>query len=78
METCRKIDPSRTTGCMAGTRIPYPFEDIIGPRYWRPLELKNLAENSVYSVPATSGLRSRMNTWQPQATDWAGSMNTGS
>jgi beta-galactosidase len=48
METCRKIDPSRPHWMYGGNQDSIPFEDIIGPRYWRPLELKNLAENRVY------------------------------
>ncbi len=48
METCRKIDPSRPSWMYGGNQDSIPFEDIIGPRYWRPLELKNLAENKVY------------------------------
>ena len=48
METCRQIDPSRPYWMYGGNQDSIPFEDIIGPRYWRPLELKNLAENRVY------------------------------
>lgn len=43
METCRKIDPARPYYMYGGNQDSIPFEDIIGPRYWRPLELKNLA-----------------------------------
>lgn len=48
METCRKIDPSRPYWMYGGNQDSIPFEDIIGPRYWRPLELKNLAEYNIY------------------------------
>ena len=50
METCRKIDISRPYWMYGGNQDSIPFEDIIGPRYWRPLELKNLAENKVYGA----------------------------
>lgn len=50
METCRKIDVSRPYYMYGGNQDSIPFEDIIGPRYWRPLELKNLAENKVYGA----------------------------
>jgi beta-galactosidase len=43
METCRKIDPARPYWMYGGNQDSIPSEDIIGPRYWRPLELKNLA-----------------------------------
>jgi beta-galactosidase len=48
MEVCRKIDPSRPHWMYGGNEFYIPFEDIVGPRYWRPLEIKNLAENKVY------------------------------
>lgn len=47
METCKKIDPSRPFWMYGGNRFYIPFEDIVGPRYWRPLELVNLAEDKV-------------------------------
>ena len=50
METCREIDISRPYWMYGGNQDSIPFEDIIGPRYWRPLELKNLAENKIYGV----------------------------
>lgn len=50
METCREIDKSRPYWMYGGNQDSIPFEDIIGPRYWQPLELKNLAENKVYGA----------------------------
>lgn len=47
METCKIIDPSRPNWMYGGNKFYIPFEDIIGPRYWRPLELVNLAEDKV-------------------------------
>jgi beta-galactosidase len=50
METCRKIDPSRPHWMYGGNKFYIPFEDIVGPRYWRPLEIKNLAEGKVTGI----------------------------
>lgn len=50
MVTCREIDKSRPYWMYGGNQDSIPFEDIIGPRYWQPLELKNLAENKVYGA----------------------------
>ena len=47
MEEGRKIDPSRPGFMYGGNTFHIPFEDIVGPRYWRPLEIKNLAEGKV-------------------------------
>ena len=47
MEEGRKIDPSRPGFMYGGNNFHIPFEDIVGPRYWRPLEIKNLAEGKV-------------------------------
>lgn len=47
MEEGRKIDPSRPDFMYGGNTFQIPFEDIVGPRYWRPLEIKNLAEGKV-------------------------------
>lgn len=47
METCKKIDPSRQHWMYGGNKFYIPFEDIVGPRYWRPLELVNLADDKV-------------------------------
>lgn len=44
IEEGRKIDPSRPDWMYGGNTFHIPFEDIIGPRYWIPLELKKLAE----------------------------------
>jgi beta-galactosidase len=36
--------PAGLTGCTAEIPSKFHFEDIIGPRYWTPFELKKLAE----------------------------------
>lgn len=37
------IDPSRPTWMYGGNTFYIPFEPITGPRYWTPVQLKNLA-----------------------------------
>lgn len=49
MEEGRKIDPSRPDFMYGGNTFYIPFEDIVGPRYWRPWEIRNLAEGKVTS-----------------------------
>jgi beta-galactosidase len=44
MEEGRKLDPSRPDWMYGGNTFQISFEDIIGPRYWTPFELKKLAE----------------------------------
>lgn len=43
MEEGRKLDPSRPNWMYGGNTFEIPFEDIVGPRYWRPFQLKKLA-----------------------------------
>jgi len=43
IETGRSIDPSRPAWMYGGNQFYIPFEDIVGPRYWIPLHLRNLA-----------------------------------
>jgi beta-galactosidase len=47
IETGKRIDPSRPGWMYGGNTFYIPFEDIVGPRYWRPLEIRNLAEGKV-------------------------------
>ncbi len=47
IKTGKEIDPSRPAWMYGGNRFYIPFEDITGPRYWIPLDLKNLAEGKV-------------------------------
>ncbi len=44
MEEGRKLDPSRPNWMYGGNTFQIPFENIVGPRYWRPFRLKQLAE----------------------------------
>ncbi len=44
MEEGRRLDPSRPAWMYGGNNEDIPFENIFGPRYWPPIELKNLAE----------------------------------
>jgi len=46
MEAGRKLDPSRPNWMYGGNTFEIPFEDIIGPRYWRPYRIKQLAEQN--------------------------------
>ncbi|NQU86876.1 MAG: glycoside hydrolase family 2, partial [Mariniphaga sp.] len=50
IETGKKIDPSRPLWMYGGNTFYIPFEDIIGPRYWIPLEVKNIAENKILEI----------------------------
>lgn len=47
IETGKAIDPSRPAWMYGGNRFYIPFEDLVGPRYWIPSQLKNLAEGKV-------------------------------
>ncbi|MFW5756832.1 MAG: glycoside hydrolase family 2 TIM barrel-domain containing protein, partial [Tangfeifania sp.] len=47
IETGKEIDPSRPAWMYGGNRFYIPFEDIVGPRYWVPIDYKNLAEGKV-------------------------------
>ncbi len=47
IKTGKKIDPSRPAWMYGGNRFYIPFEDLTGPRYWIPYQVKNLAEGKV-------------------------------
>ncbi len=47
IETGKEIDPSRPAWMYGGNKFYIPFEDLVGPRYWIPSQLKNLAEGKV-------------------------------
>lgn len=44
MEEGRRLDPSRSDWMYGGNTFQIPYEEIIGPRYWTPFDLKKLAE----------------------------------
>lgn len=44
IEEGKTIDPTRPGWMYGGNRFLIPFEDIVGPRYWIPLEVMKLAE----------------------------------
>jgi beta-galactosidase len=44
IETGKIIDPGRPIWMYGGNEFYNTFSDIVGPRYWRPLEIKKLAE----------------------------------
>ncbi|WP_340111325.1 glycoside hydrolase family 2 TIM barrel-domain containing protein [Maribellus mangrovi] len=44
IKTGKEIDPSRPAWMYGGNTFYIPFEDIVGPRYWTPMDYKNLAE----------------------------------
>lgn len=47
IKTGKAIDPSRPAWMYGGNKFYIPFEDLVGPRYWIPLDYKNLAEGKV-------------------------------
>ncbi|MFV0591767.1 MAG: glycoside hydrolase family 2 TIM barrel-domain containing protein [Draconibacterium sp.] len=47
IKTGKAIDPSRPAWMYGGNTFYIPFEDIVGPRYWSPIDYKNLAEGKV-------------------------------
>ncbi len=47
IKTGKAIDPSRPAWMYGGNKFEIPFEDLVGPRYWIPLDYKNLAEGKV-------------------------------
>ncbi|MEN8115516.1 MAG: glycoside hydrolase family 2 TIM barrel-domain containing protein [Bacteroidota bacterium] len=47
IKTGKAIDPSRPAWMYGGNEFQIPFEDLVGPRYWVPIDYKNLAEGNV-------------------------------
>jgi beta-galactosidase len=47
IEKGKDIDPGRPLWMYGGNDFYIPFEDIVGPRYWEPIRIKNLAEDKV-------------------------------
>ncbi len=47
IETGLAIDPSRQAWMYGGNTFYIPFEPVTGPRYWTPIQLKNLAEKKL-------------------------------
>jgi len=47
IETGKSIDPSRPAWMYGGNRFYIAFEDLVGPRYWIPLFVRNLATGQV-------------------------------
>lgn len=47
IETGKAIDPSRPAWMYGGNKFYIPFEDIVGPRYWLPLWLRNLVNGQI-------------------------------
>lgn len=43
----KAIDPSRPAWMYGGNTFYIPYEDITGPRYWIPYQLKNLVERKI-------------------------------
>ncbi len=50
IKTGKAIDPGRPAWMYGGNTFYIPFEDIVGPRYWEPIDYKNLAEGKVLSA----------------------------
>src|SRR5690606_14657959 len=49
IKTGKAIDPARPAWMYGGNDFYIPFEDVVGPRYWIPYMLKNLAQDKVLS-----------------------------
>lgn len=47
IKTGKEIDPSRPAWMYGGNTFYNVFEDIVGPRYWLPIDYKKLAEGKV-------------------------------
>ncbi len=47
IKTGKEIDPGRPVWMYGGNQFYIPFEDLVGPRYWDPIDYKNLAEGKV-------------------------------
>ncbi len=47
IETGMSIDPSHPAWMYGGNTFYIPFEQVTGPRYWTPIQLKNLAEGKL-------------------------------
>lgn len=47
IKTGKAIDPGRPAWMYGGNNFYIPFEDLVGPRYWLPVDYKNLAEGKV-------------------------------
>jgi beta-galactosidase len=47
IKTGKEIDSTRPAWMYGGNTFYIPFEDITGPRYWTPYQLKNLAERKI-------------------------------
>lgn len=61
IKTGKAIDPSRPAWMYGGNDFYIPFEDIVGPRYWIPIDYKNLAEGKV--LPAGDNRASFMDEY---------------
>lgn len=47
IEKGKEIDPHRPIWMYGGNKFRIDFKDVLGPRYWKPLLIKNLAEDKV-------------------------------
>ncbi len=47
IQTGKEIDPSRQAWMYGGNTFYIPFENVVGPRYWKPHKVKALAEGNV-------------------------------
>lgn len=47
IKTGKAIDPSRPAWMYGGNKFYNQSEDLVGPRYWIPLDYKNLAEGKI-------------------------------
>ncbi|MCG6189051.1 beta-galactosidase small subunit-related protein [Maribellus maritimus] len=50
IRTGKKIDPSRPAWMYGGNEFYIPYEDLVGPRYWAPIDYKNLADGKVLGI----------------------------
>ncbi|HKJ79497.1 MAG TPA: glycoside hydrolase family 2 TIM barrel-domain containing protein, partial [Prolixibacteraceae bacterium] len=73
IETGKEIDPSRPAWMYGGNTFYIPFEDIVGPRYWIPIDYKNLAEGNV--LPANDTRASFMDEYLAATGNGLGGMD---
>ena len=73
IKTGKAIDPSRPAWMYGGNTFYIPFEDIVGPRYWVPIDYKNLAEGKV--LPASDQRASFMDEYLAATGNGMGGMD---
>ena len=73
IKTGKAIDPSRPVWMYGGNTFNIPFEDLVGPRYWAPVDYKNLAQGKV--LPANDKRASFMDEYLAATGNGLGGMD---